>query len=92
MAYFTYGLSVTTTPQDITFKGSGARGLRMSCTTADVTVQLHSIIPDAENDELVLTAGDGPFEFVIGTRQGLEKMTVYTASGTASLTVETTAV
>lgn len=96
MAYFTYGQSVSTTPVtifDVDTDGPSPRAFRAYCTTANCKLRLYGAVKDAENDELILTAGDDPFEFVLSSRMtnGISKIVAVTASGTASLTLETTA-
>jgi hypothetical protein len=91
MAYFTYAAAVSTTPVEIwnVDEGTSPRILRISCTTADVNLELHGAIPDAANDPMVVTAGDAAKDFVVSTRLGLTKIVASTSSGTAALTVET---
>lgn len=97
MPYNTYAASVSTTPVEIfsvtTDGGRGPRGIRVSCTTANVILRLYGVIPDAENDEIVITAGDPPKEFIFSPADTsaitVNRITAYTASGTAGLTVET---
>lgn len=91
MPYFTYAESVSTTPVTIwdVSEGVSPRILRLSCETADVNLEFHGAIPKAADDVMVVTAGAVAKDFVVSTRLGLTKIVASTASGTASLNVET---
>lgn len=96
MPYYVYSENVTTAPEDLWNSSEGGpspRAVRLSCTTQNCNINFAGAAPGMDTYPLILTADADPIEVVFsqGQMQAFSAITAWSSTGTAVVTMETTA-